>query len=113
MRKLAFAVLLICAGSPASAGPGAGDFNLVNGTSGAIGNVSISRSGANDWKPLGTARSPGASGSVPFKATDCAFDIRGDSGGKPITWAGVNLCDVKSVILKQDENAGAWVDYDQ
>jgi hypothetical protein len=113
MRKVAVTLLLICAGSPAIAGPGAGNFNLVNGTPGALGNVSISRAGANDWKPLGTARSAGASGPVQFKDPDCAFDIRADSAGKPVTWAGVNLCDVKSVILKQDENAGAWVDYDQ
>jgi hypothetical protein len=30
-----------------------------------------------------------------------------------VTWAGVNLCDVKSVTLKRDDSAGAWVDYDQ
>ena len=113
MRKVAIALLVIGAGSPALAGPGAGNFNLVNGTPAGLGNVSISRAGANEWKSLGTARSPGASGSVQFKDPDCAFDIRADSAGKPVTWAGVNLCDVKSVTLKQDENAGAWVDYDQ
>ena len=100
MRKMAIALLLIGAGSPALAGPGAGNFNLVNGTPAALGNVSISRAGANEWKSLGTARSPGASGSVQFKDPDCAFDIRADQRANRSTWAGVNLCDVKSVTLR-------------
>jgi hypothetical protein len=33
--------------------------------------------------------------------------------GSAVTWAGVNLCDVKSVTLRKDDSAGAWVDYDQ
>ena len=113
MRKIATALLLVGLALPAWAGPGAGNFNLVNGTSGTLGNVSISRAGANDWKPLGTSPSAGGSGAVQFKDPDCAFDIRADGGGKAVTWAGVNLCDVKSVTLKRDDSAGAWVDYDQ
>jgi hypothetical protein len=50
---------------------------------------------------------------VQFSDPDCAFDIRGEVGGKPVTWTGVNLCGAKSVTLKRDDNAGAWVDYDQ
>jgi len=112
MRTVAAALLLMSA-PPALAAPGASGFDLVNGTSAALGNVTISRAGANDWKPLNAARSPGARGAVQFKDPDCAFDIRASVGGKPVTWGGVNLCAVKSVTLKQDENAGAWVDYDQ
>ena len=49
-----------------------------------------------------------------FNDPDCAFDIRGEGAGHgPVTWAGVNLCDVKSVTLNRDGAAGAWVDYDQ
>jgi hypothetical protein len=49
-----------------------------------------------------------------FSDPDCAFDIRATvAGGGPITWAGVNLCAVKSVTLNRDAAAGAWVDYDQ
>jgi len=107
------ATLLVLLASPALAGPGASGFDLVNGTSGALGNVSVSRAGANDWKPLSASRSPGARGAVQFKNPDCAFDIRADVAGKAVTWAGVNLCDVKSVILNEDDNAGPWVDYDQ
>lgn len=112
MRNIAFA-LLVAVGSAAYAAPGASNFNLVNGTSGALSNVSIRRAGTSDWKPLAAARSPGASGAVQFNDPDCAFDIRGNVGGAgPITWAGVNLCDVKSVTLRKDDTAGPWVDYD-
>ena len=49
-----------------------------------------------------------------FSDPDCAFDIRANVAGEgPVTWAGVNLCDVKSVTLNRDGSAGAWVDYDQ
>ncbi len=113
MKKAALALLLMTSGSAALAGPGASDFTLVNGTPGGLAEVSIRRAGAGDWKPLGPAPSAGARSSVQFKDPDCAFDIRAKAGGKPVTWAGVNLCDVKSVTLRQDDGAGAWVDYDQ
>lgn len=112
MRTLALA-LLVTMSSAAFAAPGASPFNLVNGTSGALADVSIRRAGSSDWKPLPAARSPGASGAVQFHDPDCAFDIRATvAGAGPVTWAGVNLCDVKSVTLRKDDSAGAWVDYD-
>jgi hypothetical protein len=112
IKAVLFAVLLILA-SPALAG-GASDFELVNGTSAALSNVSIRRAGTSDWKPLQAAPAAGARGSVQFSDPDCAFDIRATiPGAGPVTWAGVNLCDVKSVILQRDATAGAWVDYDQ
>jgi hypothetical protein len=104
---------LFAAAAAAPAFGGASNFTLVNGTSDTLANVSIRRAGTNDWKPLGTAPAAGARGAVQFKDPDCAFDIRAEIAGKPVTWAGVNLCDVKSVTLKKDDNAGAWVDYDQ
>jgi hypothetical protein len=113
MKKAGFLLLLMTSGSAAVAGPGASSFTLVNGTPGALAEVSIRRAGASDWKPLGQAPSAGARSPVQFKDPDCAFDIRARAGGKPVTWAGVNLCDVKSVTLRQDDGAGAWVDYDQ
>jgi hypothetical protein len=112
MNKLALLAVLALSASPALAG-GASGFTLVNGTSGALANVSIRRAGTNDWKALGAAPAAGARGSVQFKDPDCAFDIRADVGGRSVTWAGVNLCDVKSVTLNRDDSAGAWVDYDQ
>lgn len=110
MNMSAILAALALSGAPAFSG--ASNFTLVNGTSGALANVSIRRAGTNDWKPLSTAPSAGARGAVVFKDPDCAFDIRAEVAGKPVTWAGVNLCDVKSVTLNKDDSAGAWVDYD-
>jgi hypothetical protein len=113
MRKLAIALLLLTLPSAGFAGPGAAGFTLVNGTSGALGPLSIRRAGSNEWKPLGASPAAGARTSVQFKDPDCAFDIRANVAGSAVTWTGVNLCDVKSVTLKKDDSAGAWVDYDQ
>ena len=114
MNKGAILALLWSCGTPVLAGPGASNFTLVNGTAAGLGEVSIRRAGASDWKPLGSSPVAGAAGPVQFKDPDCAFDIRATvPGSGPVTWAGVNLCDVKSVTLKRDDNAGAWVDYDQ
>jgi hypothetical protein len=100
---------------PASAAfAGAANFTLVNRTGSELGKLSIRRVGTEDWKPLGAAPAAGAHGPVTFTDQDCAFDIRAEVNGKePVTWAGVNLCDVKSVTLNRDPSAGAWVDYDQ
>jgi len=114
MIRAALVASLLLSASPAVAGGGASGFTLVNGTSGAFSDVSIRRAGTKDWKPLGAAPAAGARGAVKFSDPDCAFDIRASvAGGGPVTWAGVNLCDVKSVTLKKDDSAGAWVDYDQ
>jgi hypothetical protein len=103
---------LLAPASPAQSG--ASDFTLINGTEVALSELSIRRSGTEDWKPLGRAPAAGARAPISFSNPDCAFDIRATiPGADPITWAGVNLCDVKSVTLKRDDSAGAWVDYDQ
>jgi len=100
--------------APASSAQGASNFTLVNGTGGALSELSIRRSGTEDWKSLGPAPAAGSRSPIRFANPDCAFDIRATiPGAGPVTWAGVNLCDVKSVTLKRDESAGAWVDYDQ
>jgi hypothetical protein len=112
MKRLAFSALLIVVAAPAFAG--ASNFTLVNGTAAPLAQLSITRSGTQDWKPLAQAPAAGARSSVTFSNPDCAFDIRANVAGVgPVTWAGVNLCDVKSVVLKRDATAGAWVDYDQ
>jgi hypothetical protein len=114
MRTRAILIVAIGLSSIAAAGPhGAGGFILVNGTPAPFNEVSIRRAGTNDWKPLGASPAAGARGAVQFSDPDCAFDLRANVGGSPVTWAGVNLCDVKSVTLRRDGNAGAWVDYDQ
>ena len=111
-RLIALGALAILA-TPAFAG-GASDFTLVNGTSAALAELSIRRAGTQDWKPLGQAPSAGARTSLKFNDPDCAFDLRANvPGAGPVTWAGVNLCGAKSVILNRDDSAGAWVDYDR
>ncbi len=113
MRRAVLVIALTLASPPAWAAGGASNFTLVNGTDGSLGAISIRRAGTQSWKPLGTAPSPGARGSISFSDPDCAFDLQASVAGKPITWTGVNLCDVKSVTLRRDTSAGAWVDYDQ
>ena len=112
MKRLMVLALLAATAQPAYAA-GASNFTLVNGTGASLAELSIRRSGTQEWKSLGAAPSAGARSSMTFSDPDCAFDIRAKVAGSPVTWAGVNLCDVKSVTLKKDDNAGAWVDYDQ
>ena len=111
MKRLMLLLALLGTGSPALAG--ASGFTLVNGTGAALAQLSIRRSGTEEWKTLGAAPSAGGRMDMKFSDPDCAFDIRANvPGGGPVTWAGVNLCDVKSVTLNRDAAAGAWVDYD-
>ena len=114
LMLLRVATFVATLASASAAVAGASNFTLVNGTPVAFSDLSIRRAGTQEWKPLGSAPAAGARASVNFKDPDCAFDIRANvQGSGPVTWAGVNLCDVKSVTLKRDESAGAWVDYDQ
>jgi hypothetical protein len=113
MKRLALLAVLAASASPALAA-GASAFTLVNGTGVSLADLSIRRAGTQDWKPLGAAPSAGARRAMSFSDPDCAFDIRATvPGSGPVTWAGVNLCAVKSVTLNRDGSAGAWVDYDQ
>ena len=112
MKRVVLATLLVACATPSLAA-GASNFTLVNGTGAALSQLSIRRAGTADWKPLGTAPSPGARTSLTFTDPDCAFDIRATvPGAGPVTWAGINLCGAKSVTLNRDGSAGAWVDYD-
>lgn len=112
MNTLALAALLLASNGQAAAG--ASNFVLVNGTDVQLADLAITRSGANEWKPLAKAPPPAGRAPVQFSNPDCAFDIRANvAGSGPVTWAGVNLCDVKSVTLKRDDSAGAWIDYDR
>jgi hypothetical protein len=112
MPKVVALIAMLACASPAIAG--ASKFTLVNGTGKALADLSIRRAGTQEWKKLGDAPSAGARAPIDFKDPDCAFDIRANvPGSGPVTWADVNLCDVKSVTLKRDDTAGAWVDYDQ
>jgi hypothetical protein len=111
MKRIIILLTLASVASPALAG--ASGFTLVNGTGAALAQLSIRRSGTQDWKTLGSAPSAGARMDMKFSDPDCAFDIRANvPGAGAVTWADVNLCDVKSVTLNRDAAAGAWVDYD-
>ena len=113
MKRFMLLAALIAGASPAVAA-GASNFTLVNGTTAQLADLSIRRAGTQEWKALGPAPSAGARMQVKFADPDCAFDIQAKvPGAGPVTWAGVNLCAVKSVTLNRDGSAGAWVDYDQ
>lgn len=112
MKALVPLLALGLAALPAPAFAGAAGFILVNGTEAALADVTIRRAGTESWTKLAASPSPGANQAIDFNDRDCAFDIRADVGGKPVTWAAVNLCEVKSVTLKSDSAAGPWVDYD-
>jgi len=111
MKILGLAALSLFVATEAVAG--ASNFTLVNGTQAALGAVQIRRAGTTQWKALGNAPGAGGKSAMTFSDPDCAFDLQATVGGSAVTWAGVNLCDVKSVVLKHDPAAGAWVDYDQ
>ncbi len=112
MKILILPALSLVIASQAIAG--ASGFTLVNGTKAALGALQIRRAGTTEWKALGNGPGAGARSTMTFSDPDCAFDLQANVPGVgAVTWAGVNLCDVKSVVLKHDPAAGAWVDYDQ
>jgi hypothetical protein len=112
MKRIVLAAIALVAAVPAAADTTG--FVLVNGTGVNVGDLQIRRVGTQEWKKLAAAPAAGARGTIDFKDQDCAFDLQASiPGSGPVTWAGVNLCDVKSVVLKHDGTAGAWVDYDE
>jgi hypothetical protein len=112
-RLFAFAAASALAALPVPALAGAGGFSVVNATGANMTNLTIRRYGTQGWKPLGSAPSPGARGSVQFSDPDCAFDIQATlQGAGTVTWTGVNLCEVKAVILNRNASGALWVDYE-
>jgi hypothetical protein len=112
MKRLSFVALALAVSAPALADTSG--FVLINGTGASVGELQIRRAGTQEWRRLANAPAAGARGNIDFKDPDCAFDLQASiPGSGPVTWAGVNLCDVKSVVLKRDSKAGAWVDYDE
>ncbi len=91
----------------------AGDFILVNGTGEQMHSVMIRRHGTNGWSALTPPPQPGRALPVRFADVDCAFDIQAVlASSGPTLWAGVNLCDVERIVLRNGATAGPWVDYD-
>jgi hypothetical protein len=113
-RSFALGVALAAAAvSGPAAAQGAGGFSVVNQTGLTMTNLTIRRYGTEGWKTLGTAPSPGGRGAIDFKDPDCAFDIQATlQGAGTVVWPGVNLCEVKIVILNRNGSGALWVDYE-
>ncbi len=113
MRRLLLALTAIAAGlASAPAVAGVGNFTIVNGTGSPISGVAIRRAGTVGWRPLQAAPPPGARAFISFTDPDCAFDIRASVAGTEVLWAGVNLCETKSLTLNRNAAGATWVDYD-
>jgi hypothetical protein len=95
------------------AAQGATAFSVVNATGLNMTGLTIRRYGTQDWKPLGSAPSPGGRGNIQFRDPDCAFDIQATlQGVGAVVWSGVNLCEVRTVILNRNASGAIWVDYE-
>jgi hypothetical protein len=106
---LALALALVPA--PAFAGPDG--FSIVNSTGLNMTGLTIRKFPKGTWSELGAAPSPGARGNVKFASPDCAFDIQASlQGVGTVVWSGVNLCEVKTVILNRNARGALWVDYE-
>lgn len=114
MRAFAlFIATAIGLSPPALAISGASSFAVVNAVGADISGLAIRRVGSAQWRPLGVSAPTGKAAAVSFSDPDCAFDLRATlAGGATVTWAGVNLCDVKLVTLRRNAAGFAWVDYD-
>lgn len=112
-RRLDLTLAMISLAFAAPAWAGVSGFALVNGTGKDISAMAIRRVGSGQWQPLAAAPAAGKAVSTAFSDPDCAFDLRATlAGGATVTWAGVNLCDVKLLTLRRNDAGLAWVDYD-
>lgn len=112
-RLISSVVALALLALPAPAFAGATDFSVVNATGLNMTGLTIRRTGTQGWKALGSAPSPGGRGAVQFSDPDCAFDIQATlQGVGTVVWSGVNLCEVKAVILNRNASGAIWVDYE-
>lgn len=112
-RLLACAAVILTLGLGAPLTASVNGFVLVNHTGAPLSALALRRVGGGEWTPLAVAPAAGARVRAPFEDPDCAFDLRATVAGVgEVVWSGVNLCDVKSVILNRDRGGRAWVDYD-
>src|SRR5687767_10453616 len=113
-RLIALMIAASAAVGPApAAAQGAGAFSVVNQTGLNMTDLTIRRYGTQGWRALGSAPTPGGRAGVDFKDPDCAFDIQATlQGVGAVVWTGVNLCEVKTVILNRNASGALWVDYE-
>ena len=110
---LALVIASVLLAAPAPVFAGANGFSIVNNTGLNMTGLTIRRYGTKEWKALGSAPSPGGRGAVSFTDPDCAFDIQATlQGVGTVVWRGVNLCEVKAVILNRNASGALWVDYE-
>ena len=114
MNRIYFLVVAVLVATlPAPAQAGADGFTIVNATGLNMTGLTVRRYGTKDWKSLGMAPAAGGRGPIQFKDPDCAFDIQATlQGAGTVVWSGVNLCEVKSVILNRNASGALWVDYE-
>ena len=83
---------------PRRRSPGASNFTLVNGTGAGSRSSRSAARALRTGSRLAPRRRTARGVTMTFKDPDCAFDHpRECRAASPVTWAGVNLCDVKSV----------------
>ena len=113
-RLIALMIAASAAAGPApAAAQGAGGFSGGNQTRVDMTNLTIRRFGTQGGGALGSAPSPGGRAGVDFNDPDCAFDIQATlQGVGTVVWPGVNLCEVKAVILNRNASGALWVDYE-
>jgi hypothetical protein len=119
MKKLLAGVaaigMVLSGGVARRALAGTQDFMLVNQTGADINNLYVSETGKASWEEdvLGKAMlQNGASVPVTFQGRDaCVWDMMvKDKDGNSLTWSGINLCDVKTVVLHCG-NKACWATF--
>lgn len=103
----AFGVVAAATSALAAAGP----VVVVNGTGEVLGGIEIREFGG-AWAPVGGGLSPGARSALPVSGQGCSYEVRATVAGKPVTWPGLNLCEVKVVTLNRRSDDMVWADYD-
>ena len=111
LRASVLALLVALVPAPAFAGPNG--FSIQNGTGLNMTGLTIRNFPKGNWRELAGTAGPGARTTLKFEDANCAFDIQATlQGVGPVVWKGVNLCEVKTVVLNRNARGVLWVDYE-